>query len=838
MIPTGGGKTRAALVPFLQSCAFNDGTLPQKAVYVTPMRVLATQFNQTCRDLLERDLNPALVEPLRARYRPLGREGLVSIQTGETPDDPQFESLITACTIDQLLASALSVPYSVDGTRANINVGLLVSAYLILDEPHLYPLTNDGKSCYGAFTTTIELLRQLKGLTRFVFMSATLSRPLVERLSEWLDAEIIEASEEELSRLAEGRARAFYRAAAPLSAEQVIERHRRCSLVVCNRVERAQELYLQLDELIRQRAEAPRLLLLHSRFTDEDRHRQGEELHRLLGPAAWQEGHYEGENVIVVATQVIEVGLDISVETLHTELAPANSLIQRAGRCARFPHQQGQVFVYPPATDEQGQPLTLPYEADLCQRTWEALAEYDGQVMRFQEEHRLLDRVHCSADLQLLQRYEEGRLDLQGQITASLKQPDPSTRSSLIRDDLQVALLVHDAPEEEIRTAPWCWQLFSLRPSLLQGRHWSALQERASALGLEWVCKEAVPKEAVPLEGGGAEGEEDSRREPLYTWQPVTNPTQITGALVLALPQALVTYDHELGLVFRDGRLPLPQSWRERLDRQPYQSRRLKTRCSGPAAGKGVSRQRYEEHIGGLADAYHYGLYHELAYAMRRLEGLMGLQAGTVDQAIQLAVALHDLGKLSQSWQTWARAWEHLYHEKKQLSYTEPGKDYYFAKTTYDIRAREERQWQQELQVRRPNHACESVALGRSFILESLGVTAPTSPNAPVVRAVCYAIARHHTTGAHEHGAATLAPGALQAVEAALALVRRDASWRYDLQKVKAHCDSGDLFPETADAGKFSRVALDSDERRRETWLAFLITRALRLADQRADLYR
>ena len=49
-----------------------------------------------------------------------------------------------------------------------------------------------------------------------------------------------------------------------------------------------------------------------------------------------------------VATQVVEAGLDLSADLLLTEAAPANSLIQRAGRCARYapPRNRGQVVVF------------------------------------------------------------------------------------------------------------------------------------------------------------------------------------------------------------------------------------------------------------------------------------------------------------------------------------------------------------------------------------------------------------------------------------------------------------------------------------------------------------
>ncbi|MDQ7034334.1 MAG: DEAD/DEAH box helicase [Anaerolineae bacterium] len=54
--PTGSGKTRAALFPFLD--AFNDlgeayGTLPRRCIYAVPMRILATQFNEEYKDTVK-----------------------------------------------------------------------------------------------------------------------------------------------------------------------------------------------------------------------------------------------------------------------------------------------------------------------------------------------------------------------------------------------------------------------------------------------------------------------------------------------------------------------------------------------------------------------------------------------------------------------------------------------------------------------------------------------------------------------------------------------------------------------------------------------------------------
>lgn len=840
-IPTGGGKTIGALLPFLQDRAFGDGLLPAKAIYAVPMRVLATQFKEVYTWLRKEVLDPLHFQALEQQYGEFGRE-LTSLQTGETPEDPQFESMIVACTIDQLLASALGIPYSVSHSAANINVGAICSSYLILDEPHLYPLANEGRSYKGALTTCLELLRSLKGMTRFVLMSATLSDALVERLSNMLDAKVIKIeNDEELAEINQGRMRTIERSPHPMSAERILQEHDRCSLVVCNTVQHAQAMYLELEVLLKQRGQQTTLKLLHSRFTDEDRRQQAKEVNGLLGKDQWVDGVYQGEDVIVVATQVVEVGLDISVQVLHTQLSPANSLLQRAGRCARFKAQHGRVIVYELPPTEDGKPAsTLPYDARLCQKTWEALARFEGRPVGFREEQQLVNIVHTDDDLDLLARYESHRFDLQEDMTACLRTHLRTNASELIRDATQVQLLIHDTPDEAITSEPWRWQSFSLHPSQLAGKHWAALQARQQACDLEWLAK--YP--ALSPEARQAEQEEaDSRQLTTYTWELLTSPALLAETFMVALPNQLVTYDKDLGLVFRDGRLPLSPAWQARLDNQPFQSALCERRWSA-RDGQATEMQPYERHIGGLADAYHYALFRELAYAMTRLEQLMGLQSGTIDHAIQLAIASHDLGKLSISWQRWARAWQRLYMEKTDWTahYHEPGNDYFFAKTNYDYRSREQRTWQKELAVTRPHHACESVMIAEDFLVHSLNITDEHSPHLPILRAVCYAIAHHHTPLASEYGATQLDPRALQAIEKAIATVRRGTNWPYDSRLLQLTFEKGDLAPENASTLKETRRMSLPDltsgrEDQLETWLALLITRALRLADQRADRY-
>lgn len=92
-------------------------------------------------------------------------------------------------------------------------------------------------------------------------------------------------------------------------------------LIIANHVKTAQRLFEAL--------EAYQPMLLHSRFNRADR-RQKEKL--LIS---------ENKPNLVIATQVIEVSLDIDYEVMFTEPAPIDALVQRFGRVNR----KGQRYI-------------------------------------------------------------------------------------------------------------------------------------------------------------------------------------------------------------------------------------------------------------------------------------------------------------------------------------------------------------------------------------------------------------------------------------------------------------------------------------------------------------
>lgn len=102
-----------------------------------------------------------------------------------------------------------------------------------------------------------------------------------------------------------------------------------CALVLCNTVARAQQAFLHLDEVMPGEVE-----LHHAAFTARDRSEKEVRLLQRLGPAA-RRGEGRPERLVVVATQVAEQSLDIDVDLLVTDIAPADLLVQRIGRLHR-----------------------------------------------------------------------------------------------------------------------------------------------------------------------------------------------------------------------------------------------------------------------------------------------------------------------------------------------------------------------------------------------------------------------------------------------------------------------------------------------------------------------
>ncbi|MEJ5376853.1 MAG: CRISPR-associated helicase Cas3' [bacterium] len=756
--PTGSGKTKAALFPFLLAQK-QDLDFPRKVLYCVPMRVLARSFW----DDLRKDQ-----ADVDAR-----------LQTGEQQDDRRLEGEITFVTIDQVVSSFLNIPYALSLRQGNVNAGAVVSSYLVFDEFHL--LDPDS-----TLPTTLEMLRTLKGITPFVLMTATFSGEMLGRLASLLDAEVVIVSDEELQSIPtqKDKKRWFHRMDEQLTAEAVLKHHRTRSIAICNTVERAQALYEELSARV---GSEIKVILLHSRFLRDDRRRKEDEVRRLFGKDREQEG-----SVILIATQVIEVGLDITCEAMHTEVAPASAILQRAGRCARFEGEEGDVYVYQVSPNKRGEPNYAPYlgkQAKLCEKTWEALPSFAGENMNFITEQRLVNLVHAETDARMLDDLEQARYAHRQEMYRAIGQQEMGLARSLIRHDDSVTVLVHPNPGEI--DDPYRLEGFSLFFGTLHGQFKAWQEAGLPNQEVPWLLK-------YPQEKEGAEGEDRPVR---YEWIPVGNHQELSRSAIHVVNPLLVRYDSGTGFRFGPG--------------GGFQSPSLGGQMEGTGreAQRGYSRESYQEHIQKMLDVYQARLSREMAYAAVRLEQQMGLAGGSLERAVRLAIALHDVGKMERRWQGWAHEWQ------RRLGMPVDN-DYMLAHTDYNPDDPHHQHVEDEMPGSRPPHAVEGAVAVFRVLHQLLGAPGQNDPRLKLMKAIFTAIARHHSPRADSYRGFDLHQAA--GTTLAQVLADLDASG----QANKALLTSKRPQPITG--------LLVQPDARDELLAYFLIVRALRLADQGA----
>ncbi|NPA06353.1 MAG: CRISPR-associated helicase Cas3' [Chloroflexi bacterium] len=279
-------------------------------------------------------------------------------------------------------------------------------AAFVFDEIHAYEPAR-----LAMILETVAYLAQHFGSV-FLFMSATFPRPLRERLAERLPQHQVLQADESVYRGLR-RHRLFLEEGDLLEAmPRIVEEARagRQVLVVANTVQRAQRLWQALRSHLN--PEGIPLFLLHSRFTGRDRLRKEEALLQAAGLGASTR-----TPLVVVATQVVEVSLNLDLDVLYTDPAPLEALLQRFGRVNRKAHRapapvrvfrsldEPSRYIYRPAiqveqtlavleaaVQEQGQGFVLDearlgdwldqvYQGDVVQ-AWEATYEKHAQDFR------------------------------------------------------------------------------------------------------------------------------------------------------------------------------------------------------------------------------------------------------------------------------------------------------------------------------------------------------------------------------------------------------------------------------------------------------------------------
>jgi len=269
---------------------------------------------------------------------------------GETQGDwreDMHRPAIVVGTVDSLVSKALNRGYGIGRAIFPIDFALATNgAHWVIDEIQLCPESTTTLRQLAGFAAILGTAEPF-GLT---CMSATVPDVLLKTVDNTAIGSTVEIlPEERQGELAVrlGASRTVRRMNTDAGdhkalAARVREVHRpgTLTLVVANTVPTARDVYKQL------RGGPVDCTLLHSRFRGIER--AGRMAEVVTRP----------EDRIVVATQVIEAGIDLSAAVLVTEAAPWPSVVQRVGRCNRTGTvMDAEVWCLPPAKP-------LPYEQE------------------------------------------------------------------------------------------------------------------------------------------------------------------------------------------------------------------------------------------------------------------------------------------------------------------------------------------------------------------------------------------------------------------------------------------------------------------------------------------
>lgn len=424
-VPTGLGKTAGTALAWLYHRVVRcDPSWPRRLVFVLPMRVLVEQVERSLHEWIRRAVERTGIESVDVHVLMGGVRSEPWVLYPEKP-------AVLVGTQDMLLSRALNRGFGAARGRWPQDFALLNHDVLwVLDEVQLMD---------AGLLTSVQLavFRDQDAATRLRFrparcwwMSATLqprwfasedSADMASSLAQTL----LHVPESQRTGDPWGVRKPAARRTDVTSPEQIaqlVTAHHTpgtMTLVITNRVDTAVEVHRQIEAHYSQGKgknrkmpdDAPELRLIHSRFRGMERERWANEFLR-------RDAAMPPSGRVVVSTQVVEAGVDISARLLVTELAPWPSLVQRAGRAGRVAADDGANVIVVGQVPEQDKDA-LPYgarELAAADRAWKLLVEREGHAglaaltqldeMLEREDPALVQQLYPYAPPQVLKRVD------------------------------------------------------------------------------------------------------------------------------------------------------------------------------------------------------------------------------------------------------------------------------------------------------------------------------------------------------------------------------------------------------------------------------------------------
>ena len=363
--PTGSGKTEASLFWALRNME-EMGT--GKMIYLLPTMVTANSIFHRLEDYFGKG-NVGLTHSTASLLFAEEKEDRATVRRALL--DKTFMTPATVATVDQLLFAGFNTGW---WTVVEANA---TNSVIVIDEIHAYdPWT---------LSLLLEAVRHYSRLgARFMLMSATLPAYVLNLLTRALPDAMIVRDE---TLLASAR-NTFQTVDAQIEEAEdeiidAVERGMR-TLVVANSVGACQDLCTRFEDL------DP--ICYHSKFTLRDR-------------ALKEEKIEDDATRLLIATQVVEVSLDIDFDLMFSECAPPDAIVQRAGRVNRRRRKDDTcITLYRPS--DVAEKIYDPDRTGLLDRTFEA---FQDAPLRPTEADliRIVEMVYSDMDITEDSRFQE-----------------------------------------------------------------------------------------------------------------------------------------------------------------------------------------------------------------------------------------------------------------------------------------------------------------------------------------------------------------------------------------------------------------------------------------------
>lgn len=369
-LPTGAGKTEASLLWFA-------GLLATKLFYTLPTVTTVDAMRSRFENIFKKDM-------VSFSHHLLEISLLEEERLTETELFVQKHLIrpIVVTTIDRILLSLMN------WKRYTVSEVMLNNAALIIDEIHSYsPFT---------FSLIIEALQYLKEYydTKICIMSATLPKMIQDYIINEVYDNLFKKEKViikplllplEIKKEYEIRKRTkiekFYHDEyiednISVIIDKINRENLEKILVVTNTVSKSQYIFDELRNFIKNKGLKWGIMLLHSRFNYGDRYDKIKKLEEV--EKRTEKGTYPFYKFILVATQIVEVSLDIDFDVLFTEIAPIDAIVQRAGRINRKGRKgKGKIYIFDVKDDNKGY---LPYAKEQIKHAREIIERWMGQT--------------------------------------------------------------------------------------------------------------------------------------------------------------------------------------------------------------------------------------------------------------------------------------------------------------------------------------------------------------------------------------------------------------------------------------------------------------------------